>query len=286
MASKKNVTARQRRIGVELRRMRDRAGMSISEAASLLGSDRTSISNMEAARFGVSGERVRQLAANYACPDQAYVEGLASMAETRVRGWWEEYRGVLPAGPVDLAELEYHAKRLTMVDHFHIPGLLQTEEHARGVLRLAVPQRSEVDLLRRLTHRIKRKAIFERDTPTPCHFIVHEAALRACLTGPDIQRRQLDRLLEESEHEHVTIQVIPFTAPGYAGAGGAFAYASGPAPQLDTVQLDSPHGSVFLDGEDQLRNYRDTLARMQEVAMSPDESRDFISSVRDHLRKA
>ncbi|MDT0318281.1 Scr1 family TA system antitoxin-like transcriptional regulator [Streptomyces millisiae] len=74
---------------------------------------------------------MRQLAANYACPDQAYVEGLASMAETRV--------------------------------------------------------------------------------------------------GPDIQRRQLDRLLEESEHEHITIQVIPFTAPGYAGAGGAFAYAAGPA---------------------------------------------------------
>jgi transcriptional regulator with XRE-family HTH domain len=285
MASKKDLTARQRRIGAELRRMRERAGLSVAEAASLIGTDRTTISNTEAARFGVSGERVRHFAANYRCPDQTYVEGLVTMAETRVQGWWQEYRDVLPAGAVDLAELEYHAQCLTVVEHFHVPGLLQTEEHARAVLRLAVPQRTDVELLRRLTHRMKRKAIFERDEPTQCVFVIHEAALRMCMAGVDVQRRQLDRLLDESESEHITIRVIPFATEGYPGAGGALTYAFGPSPQLDTVQLDGPHGSVFLDAEAQLENYRNTLVRMQDVALAPEESRDFIRSVRDQLGK-
>ncbi|TDC27602.1 XRE family transcriptional regulator [Streptomyces sp. 8K308] len=283
MASRKTPTARQRRIGTELRRMREHAGLSIAEGAALLGTDRTNISNLEGARFGVSGERVRQFAANYNCPDHAYVEGLAAMASTRVRGWWTEYRGVLPSGAVDLAEMEYHAQRLTVVEHMHVPGLLQTEEHARAVLRLAIPQRSEVELLRRLTHRMKRKTIFERDQPTACVFLVHEAALRMCLGGSAVQRRQLDRLLEESERDHITLLVIPFTANGYAGAGSSVTLAAGAVPRLDTVQLDSPHGVAFLDGEAQLIRYRTTLERMREMTLPPSESRDFIRTVRDEL---
>ncbi|TDC74094.1 Scr1 family TA system antitoxin-like transcriptional regulator [Streptomyces hainanensis] len=283
MASRKAPTARQRRIGTELRRMREHAGFSIADGAALLGTDRTNISNLEGARFGVSAERVRQFAANYNCPDPAYVEGLAAMAATRVRGWWTEYQGVLPAGAVDLAELEYHARQLTVVEHLHIPGLLQTEEHARAVLRLAIPQRSDVELLRRLTHRMKRKTVFERDQPTPCVFLVHEAALRMRLGGTDVQRRQLDRLLEESERDHITLLAIPFAADGYAGAGSSITLAAGVTPKLDTVQLDSPHGVVFLDGEAQLIRYRTTLERMREVTLSPSESRDFIRTARDEL---
>lgn len=263
--------------------MRERAGLSVTEAASLIGTDRTTISNTEAARFGVSGERVRLFAASYRCPDQAYVEGLVAMTGARPQGWWEEYRGVLPAGAVDLAELECGAERLITVNHFHIPGLLQTEEHARGVLRLAVPERSDVELLRRLTHRMKRKTIFERNEPTPCEFVIHEAAPRACLTGRDVQQRQLERLVEESAKAHITMRVIPFDAEGYPDAGGAFMYAEGAARPLDTVQLDGLHGSVFLDAEAQLQNYRDTLARMRDVALSPEESCDFIRSVERQL---
>lgn len=259
--------------------MRERAGLSIAEGAALLGTDRTNISNTEGARFGVSGERVRHLAANYGCPDRRYVEGLAAMAETKVKGWWEEYRQVLPAGAVDLAELEYHAKHLTVVEHIHIPGLLQTEEHARAVLRLSVPQRTEVDLLRRLTHRMKRKTIFERDNPTPCVFLIHEAALRMLLGGADVQLRQLERLLEMSRQPHLTVRVIPFAAPGYPASGSAFTYARGPDPRLDTVQIDVPHGSDFPDGEAQLRNYSDKLGAIQNVTLSPEESREAIRAV-------
>lgn len=281
--ARKVPTARQRRIGAELRRMRENADLTIAQGAGLLGTDRTNVSNMESGRFGVSGDRVRQLAANYDCPDEAYVNALAAMAGTRMKGWWEEYRGVLSASVVDLAELEYHAERLAYADSLHIPGLLQTEEHARGLFRLAVPTPSEVNLQRRVSHRMKRKTIFERDTPTPCLFYIHEAALHMRLAGLDVQRRQLDRILEASQHEHITVRVIPFSAEGYAGAGTGITFAFGPVPQLDTVGTDSSIGCHLMDGQAQLAKYRATLESMDRVALSPRRSRDFVRNARKHL---
>src|SRR4051794_20205187 len=94
-------TARQRRLGTELRKMREHAGMNVAQAAQQLGVDRTRISNTEAGRFGVSEERVRALAGIYSCGDQAYVDALVAMAAERVQGWWEEYRGKLSVSSLD-----------------------------------------------------------------------------------------------------------------------------------------------------------------------------------------
>jgi hypothetical protein len=264
--------------------MRENAGLSTGEGAALVGFDRSNISNMEAGRFGLNGERLRQLASIYDCPDEAYIDALANLAEGRGSGgWWEEYRGVLASGLLDLAELEYHAERLVYADSIHIPGLLQTEEHARGLFRLAVPKPSEIDLQRRLSYRMKRKTIFERDEPTPCVFYIHEAALRMRLAGLDIQRRQLDRLLELSGHGHVTVRVIPFAAEGYPAEGTSITYALGPVPELDTAGVDSPPGFLLMDGQAQLAKYRATLESMDRVALTPRKSQDFIRTTRKQL---
>ncbi|MGO4747393.1 helix-turn-helix domain-containing protein, partial [Streptomyces sp. 2MCAF27] len=105
-------TARQLRLGTELRRLRERAGLSSTEAGRLLGTNQTTISNIEASRFGVSADRLRALARNYRCADEALITALTDMAAERKRGWWEEYRETLHAGMLDLAELEHHAIEL------------------------------------------------------------------------------------------------------------------------------------------------------------------------------
>ncbi|CAM5710728.1 hypothetical protein SANTM175S_10461 [Streptomyces antimycoticus] len=205
-------TARQVRLGTELRRMREGAGLSIQEAADRLGINRTHITNLELARFGVSEERVRALAAIYACPDSAYVEALVAMTRERKGGWWEEYRGHIATGGLDLAELEYYATSLRVLEIMHMPGLLQTEEYARAVLGSTVPQWSATDLRRRLSHRMKRRDILDRDDPPSCTFIIHEAALRMRFGTDLVLRAQLDSLLESSERKNVTVRVLTFEA--------------------------------------------------------------------------
>ncbi|MET7847621.1 helix-turn-helix transcriptional regulator [Streptomyces avermitilis] len=278
-----NPTGRQLRLGTELRKLRERAGLTSTQASRLLGVQQNQISNVEAGRAGVSPDRVRTLAYHYDCGDKPLVEALSDMATERTRGWWEEYREILPAVLLDLAEVEHHATSLRTAVTVHIPGLFQTTDYAREIFRQDVPEMSPPDIEHRVSFRVKRQAVLYRDTPTPQQAIIHEAALRMKFGGSSVTRTQLEHLLAMSEREHMTLHVIPFDAGTFPGSGQSIYYSRGPVPQLDTVNLDQSHGPVFLDSEAQLDKYRVLLDRMEATALSPTQSRDFIHKVAQDL---
>lgn len=139
MPPRSNPTARQQRLGAELRKLRDDAGLSTEQAAALLDTKRTVISTTEAGRHGVSAERVRRIAFAYDCTDQPLIEALVAMCGERVRGWWEDLGDALPSTFLDIAELEWHAKGLRVSTITHMPGQFQTEPYARALFRAAIP---------------------------------------------------------------------------------------------------------------------------------------------------
>lgn len=286
MAARKPPTERQRRLGAELRKMREHVGLSLTEAAALHRADKTAISNTESGRFGVSSDRVRVWAANYSCPDQDYIDALAEMARERRSAnsyWWDEYREVLSAPVLDLAEMEHHAVALRSAQVTHMPGLLQHEDYARAVFEEAVPPLAPDDFERKLAFRLKRSRVFDRPQPPQCTFIIHEAALHMRFGGSKTMKAQLDHLLEQSDRDNVTVLVLPFAAGGFPSAGGSTHYAYGPVAQLDTVQKDAPAGSTFLHAETHLANYRAVLDRMEERSLSPECSRDVIRELAQRL---
>ncbi|MEU6179076.1 helix-turn-helix domain-containing protein [Streptomyces coeruleorubidus] len=270
-------TGRQLRLGVELRKLRELAGLTATQAGQLLGVKQNQISNTEAGRIGVSAERVRTLAYHYKCGDPALVQALSDMTTDRRRGWWEQYRELLPRPLLDLAELEHHARSLCASTTARVPGLLQTREYALEVFRQAVTALSPPDIEQRLSFRIKRQAILYReDNPTPYEAIVHEAALRMKVGGATVTRRQLQHLLDMSDRDHITLRAITFDVGAYPGSGQSIYYAYGPVPALDTVQLDQSHGVGFLDAETELRKYRMLFERINAVALSPEQTRDLV----------
>ncbi|MFF8918338.1 helix-turn-helix domain-containing protein [Streptomyces sp. NPDC015032] len=279
MPSRKAPTARQRRLGCELRRIREHTGLSLTAAAAMLGTDRTTISNIESGRFGVSAERVRAWAGHYGCPDAAYVEALAGMATERISGWWEDYRGDLTSDALDLAELEHHAVGIRSVQIMYMPGLLQTEDYARAVFAESVPPPSPARQRRQLSHRLKRRDVLDRAELSTCTFLIHEAALRMVYGDSAVARGQLDNLLQQSERDNVTIRAIPFAAGGFPYASSSAHYVCGVVPQLDTVQTDTASGSGFLDSETSLENWRAALDRTEEKSLDADSSRDFIRDI-------
>ncbi|MEW2491403.1 helix-turn-helix domain-containing protein [Streptomyces sp. NPDC048411] len=131
MAGRSAPTGRRVRIATELRKLRERAGLTATEAARVHGISQGQLSNIVNARFGVSGERLRAMAQNYDCSDNAFIEALVNMVQDRRRGWWSEYQELLPNPLLDLAELEHHAERLRGAITAHIPGLLQSADHAQ-----------------------------------------------------------------------------------------------------------------------------------------------------------
>ncbi|MBZ9641054.1 helix-turn-helix transcriptional regulator [Streptomyces sp. PSKA30] len=283
MAARTSATERQKRLGAEVRKMRTAAGMTGEYAAGLLGVDRGKISNIESGTRAISPERLRTLACNCDCDDEAYVNALVEMAQPAERGWWERYRGSLPAGLLDIAELEHHAVRLRSVHLIHMPGLLQSSDHAQAVFRAGLTPLPEHEIALRLAHRLERQRVLEGDDPTEYVGILHEAVLRMQFGGRKVARAQLEHLLAMSELPHVSLRVIPFEAGAFPGAGQTVVYMEGPVPKLDTVQIDSAHGPEFLYQEAQLSKYRAQLDWMERRALAPAESRAFIQDIASQL---
>lgn len=276
-------TVRQQRLGAELRKLRERAGLTAREAGELLNVNAARISSIEAGRFGVSADRVRMFAHSYGCSDEPYIEALAAMIAGRGRNWWDEYRETLPSGLLDLAELEHHATAIVTAQVAHVPGLFQTVDYARLIFRQSIPKLSPPEIEHRVTHRIKRQGILFATDPTPYTAIIHEAALRMRFGSRDVTREQLEHVLEMSKLDHVTVLVIPYEAGIFPGAGQTVLYAEGPVPPLDTVQLDAEHGSVFLHADLQLEKYRTFMTRFEAVALKESASRDLIHEIVNDL---
>ncbi|MEU6989640.1 helix-turn-helix transcriptional regulator [Streptomyces sp. NPDC046465] len=274
---------RQKRLGSELRKMRVAAGMSTEHAAGLLGLDRAKISNIETGIRTISAERLRTLACNCDCSDAAYVDALVAMAGPNGCGWWERYRGSLSPRLLDIAELESYAVRMRTAHTAHIPGLLQTSDHALELFRAVLPSLPEHESALRLAYRVERQKVLLGEDPPEYVGIVHEAALRMQFGGRTVARTQLNHLLTASERPNLQLLVIPFAAGTFPGAGQTVNYLEGPVPQLDTVQVDSSHGPEFLGGEAQLSKYRAHLDWMERIALSPEASRDFIHDIIDKL---
>ncbi|MFH9981287.1 helix-turn-helix domain-containing protein [Streptomyces sp. NPDC017179] len=283
MPRRQQATARQERLGAELRKLREAAGLNGRDAAALIGTDSARVSQIEAGIAGISEARLRLVAAHYSCPDQELIDALVNMATDRTRGWWEEYRGLLPNSFLDLSELEHHASCRWDVDFLHVPGLLQTGSYARALFSYVNPDFPEGEVERRVEHRMKRRIIIERSNPIRYETVVHEAALRIKVGDHAAARAQLVRILELSEADHVTVRVIPFALDGFAGAGSAMVYAGGQVPQLDTVVRDGPHGTVFIDAEAQLRRFRTLFRRVEAASLEPTRSRDFIHRLAKEL---
>ncbi|MES9507575.1 helix-turn-helix transcriptional regulator [Streptomyces sp. NPDC000609] len=275
-------TARQRRLGAELRKLRERAGMSGSEAAAYLGGERAQISHIESGRYGVSSERVRRLAAHYSATDKHLIDALAEMAEERTKGWWDDYRGILSPGFLDLAELEHKASYIRAIQMLNIPGVFQTESYARAIIRSGISDLPADELNARVEHRTRRRDIFDRPRPTPFEAFIHEAALRMRYCAPETMRAQLAFLHEVSTWPSVTIRIIPFTRQ-ITGSVHSTLYAGAEIPALDTVQLDSAFDAGFLDAEAQLVRYRALLDSIESVSLDTKESAQFIQHIAQEM---
>lgn len=283
MPPRSNPTARQQRLGAELRKLREAAGLSTEQAAALLATNRTVITSTEAGRHGISPERVRRLASSYECTDAALVDALARMSADRTKGWWDDFHDVLPPTFLDIAELEWCARGLRMNTMTHVPGPFQTESYARALFDAAIPALTPDEYEARVSHRIQRHRALDRTDGPRYVAIVHEAALRIEVGGRVVLREQLRHIQDMADRDNVTVHAIPFSAGAFPGSGQGILYAEGEVPSLDTVQLDRTSVAEFLHAETQLRKFRLQLDRMEEIALPADQTRDLIHSISQDL---
>jgi hypothetical protein len=241
--------------------------MSGDDAGALLDAERTRISHIEAGRVDVPRNGLYKLLRAYGCPDGPYFEGLMNMAMERGKGWWDDFRDVLGRNALDLAELEYRCHGIRIHQPLFIPGMFQTEDYAHAVT-LATGQEPE-HLDRFVEYRLTRQRILTDPKPVPYHAVIHEAALRVQVGGSNTMRRQLLRLIEIARLPNVTLQLFPFEQGAYAAFSRPFVLFAGASAELNTVYLEHPLNSAFLDGGVNSDEYGKMFERLTELALDP-----------------
>ncbi|MFG3051056.1 helix-turn-helix domain-containing protein [Kitasatospora sp. NPDC048239] len=283
MPLRRNPTLRQRRLGTELRKMREQAGLGGSQLARALGLNPTQVTQMESAKIGVSAARLRTVAAACSCANQPLIDALADMAVERNKGWWEEYRGVLPTDFLEVAEMEAHAYKLYTWATTYIPGLQQTGSYASAVFARITPPLPRHDIAVRTEFRVQRQHVV-RSGRTPYVSFIHEAALRMQFGGPRVLADQLDSLIEDSEKQAISVRVVPFDMDTFPGAGENIMFSEGRVPELATLQMDTAQGVLFFDSPADLASHRATFSRLDSIALSEDESREFVRTLSGEMK--
>ncbi|HEY5836561.1 helix-turn-helix domain-containing protein [Streptomyces sp.] len=276
---------RRRRLGEELRRLRDQAGLTSGEAAGLAGWHQSKISRIETGRSSVRAEDVALLLDVYAVRDRDLRDLLATLAGNGVqRGWWHDFRDVLPVEYRDFISLETGAIRARSMENTVVPGLLQTRAYAEALTRDVMPRlgRREVDSL--VSVRIARQAVLRQDPPLELWAVLDEAVLRREVGGPEVMAGQLRHLEEAGRLPHVRLQVLPFSAGGHMGVTGSFVIFSFPSTSdLDVVVIDHLTSSLYVDRKEDTEAYGAAFARLRDRALPREESAALIAGIRAEM---
>lgn len=274
MSDRPTATVRRRRLGIELRRLREEAGVTIEEVAGLLERSVSTVSRIETGKTSVRVRDVRDMLDRYGVADERQREELFALArETQASGWWQGYPGI---EDLDLyVGLEAEAARIRAYDTT-VHGLLQTEDYARAIFQSG-RHRNRPDLVDRLIQmRIQRQAVLTRNDEPPTLWVIQdEASIRRMVGGAAVMRAQLERLAELSALPNVTVQVLPFVAGAHPAMAGSFALVESRDPHVSPVMyVECAGGNLYVERD--LDTFGRVFADLSSAALAPDASIRFL----------
>lgn len=268
-------------LGTKLQRLRTAAGIGTDEAGDAIRASRSKISRMENGRVGVKARDVTDLLDLYGVTDEDERTGMMALArQSAVPGWWSGYDDVMTDWLQDYLGLEAAASGIRAFQLQFVHGLFQTEAYARQVAMLACPSAPAGEIERRVHLQLRRQELLADSRPPHVWLVLDEGALRRPVGGPAVMRGQLERLLELTERRGVSIQVLPF-------ARGAVTFANGPFTLLRFGEPDVPDvvcvrhltSAVILDKLTDVDRYAEAMENLTIAALSPAETRDFLTAV-------
>lgn len=277
-------TIQLRRLSQELVRLRKQAGLTVEDVTVAMEWSKGRLTYLEKAK----GRRVdigvvSRLLELYSVEESERAALIDLARQTRVKGWWVDYRDIFPAS---FPSFENAATMIRAYETVLVPGLLQTPGYTEAIMRGG--QGEVIDpqtVQRRVEARMARQRILARDQPPDLWAIFDEAALHRMVGGPEVMREQIRHLIEMAARSHITIQVIPNSIGAHAAmTGGSFVlldFASSGDPSL--VYLEEAASSLFVDKREDVQAYALIFGRVTSTALTPDETVSFMMELRDNI---
>jgi transcriptional regulator with XRE-family HTH domain len=276
-------TIRRRRLALELRRLRESARLTCDEVAEKLECSASKISRVETGQVSVTPRDMRDFLEIYGVPaDQR--ENLVQLArDSRQKGWWDAYKDAIHPHYVNYVGLESAAAEIRTYEVGLIPGLLQTTDYARTLIRVNMAINDpDVDVERLVELVAARQPALTRADPLKFWAVLDEAALRREVGGRGAMREQLVHLLELGRLPNVAIQVIPLRGGAHPAMGRSFLILSFPeGSDPDVVYLSDLSSALYVENLDEVDTYNKSFDHLRAAALSFDDSAALIRSLID-----
>ena len=271
-------------LGKRLQHLREKAGLTYEEAARALDVTHATVRRMEKAETGLKIPYVEKLLRLYAVGPEETGAFLALVRQGNRPGWWHRYRDVLPGWFSAFVSLEGEAAVIRAYEPHYVPGLLQTEDYARAVLRAGRPHLPEADIERCVALRLERQTLLGRPDAPVLWAVIDETVLRRPIGGPGVMRAQLDRLIQACAQPQVHLQVMPFAAGPHPAMYGPFHIFRFPTAELpDVVFTESLAGAAYLDERDDVTAFLEALDRMCAQAAPVHSTAAILDGVRKEI---
>ncbi|WP_026449188.1 helix-turn-helix domain-containing protein [Actinopolyspora mortivallis] len=285
-------TVRRWQLTESLRQLREQAGFTMHEAADELRKQpgkwsRSKLQRIETRDQKVRYREVEQLLDLYKVTDTELRTWLLDLASTaNERGYWLAIRKEFPPDFRNVLEVEGALVAQRQLETMVVPGLLQTPDWARAVMSGGSPDLSAEAIERRVMARMARQQVLTREEPLKLHVIIDEPVLERPVGSDTIMRDQLQRLVEQAQREHITIQVLPRSAGATPAVDGSFSILTLPDPIPDFGYAEAPGGTLYIEDRDEVRNYTLRFGILTERAWSPEESTARIERAVQQFAKA
>jgi transcriptional regulator with XRE-family HTH domain len=274
-------TLRRRRLGAELKRCREAAGLTQENVSRHFEWHAAKVTRIETARVAVTPRDVKDLLTLYGVADEEYRDALVELARlSRERSWWTDYRDIMRPG--NFIGLEAGAAAMRAWEPIIVPGLLQTEAYMRALIRTGLPTDPQSHVDRRVSLRLTRQGRLTGPRPLELHAIVDESVVRRVIGGGDVMADQLRHLIETAQLPNVTLQVLPFAAGEHQFLGGSAALLEfRETTHLDVVYLEGLAGDFYEEQPSEVARYREEFERMSAKALDHRTTIKMIESLLD-----
>ncbi|SCD89176.1 Helix-turn-helix domain-containing protein [Streptomyces sp. DvalAA-14] len=273
-------------LGKRLQDLREQAGLSYEEAGRALDVTHATIRRMEKAEVGLKLPYVEKLLTTYGITSPEEIGGFLALAREANRpGWWHSFRDVLPDWFSAFVSLEGEATVIRAYEPHYVPGLLQTPDYARAVLRAGLPHAAGDEIDRLVTLRTERQALLlRRENPPLLWVVMDETVLRRPIGGRAVMRDQIGALMDATEQANVRLQVIPFTAGPHPAMYGPFHIFRFQLQEIpDIAYAESLVGGVYFDERDDVSTFLEALDRMCAQAAPAQSTKAILDGMRKEI---
>jgi transcriptional regulator with XRE-family HTH domain len=274
-----------RRLRAELRRARLDIGLTQEQVAAAMEWSLSKLIRIENGTVGISLNDLKAILAHYKITDEERVAELIALSRgARERSWWSAYRDVAPR-LIQLIEYESASFIIRNFQPMLIPGLLQTEEYATTTVKTLRPQATEQEVSTAVELRMQRQQLLQQAETPLMFFIVDEGAVRRAVGGQEAMRRQIQRLIDESQKPTVTIEVVPFSSGAHPGMQGPFMLFEFPdAEDDDALYVEGPIDSRWnRDDPEEISSFRERFEVLRDLSLGPEGSVELLHRLlREH----